>query len=143
MALVKTLRDNRATVVVGTVLVVAFAALLWALAPRSGEEGQLKALVHDGDGRVFALPLDEDARLEVVTSLGRNVIVVEDGAVRMAEADCPQGSCMAQHPASRPGEQVICLPHKLWIEVVDEGGASGSLDEDAVTWNEDVDFVSR
>ena len=93
----------------------------------------LVALVHDSEGGTHELSLDDDTSLVVETPLGRNVIVVKDGEVRMAEADCPNGNCLRQHAISSPGEQIICLPHKLWIEVVAEGEGGGEMDVDAVT----------
>ncbi len=101
------------------------------------------ALVHDGDGAVHELPLDEDAELRVETSLGVNVIVVEDCAVRMAEADCPHGDCLRQHAISQPGEQIICLPHELWIEIAGDDADAGEMDTDAVVYDDDVDTVAR
>ena len=86
---------------------------------------------------------DEDAVLEVATPLGANTVVVEGGSVRMDAADCPHGDCLRQRPITRPGEQIICLPHELWIEIVPEDGeSSGMLDEDAVSYPDDVDTVA-
>ena len=136
------LKRYRATVIAAAVLAVLAAALFLLASPR-GTSGRLIALVHDGDGAVHELPLDEDAVLEVATPLGANTVVVEGGSVRMDAADCPHGDCLRQRPISRPGEQIICLPHELWIEIVPEdGGSSGMLDEGAVSYADDVDTVA-
>ena len=89
------------------------------------------------------LPLDKDAELVVATSLGTNTVVVENGSVRMAEADCPHGDCLRQTPISRPGEQIICLPHELWIEILGDGADAGEMDVDAVGYDDGVDTVAR
>ena len=109
-----------------------------------GAGARTVALVHDGDGGEYVLPLDKDAELEVATSLGTNVIVVENGAVRMAEADCPHGDCLRQRAISQPGEQIICLPHELWIEILGDDAQTGEMDVDAVVYDDaEVDTVAR
>ena len=35
----------------------------------------------------------------------------------MAEADCADRYCMAYKPISKSGETIICLPHRLVVEV--------------------------
>ena len=69
-------------------------------------------------------------------------IVVEDGCVRVTEADCPHGDCTRQTAISHPGEQIICLPHELWIEIVPADGEAGEMDEKAVAYPDDVDAVA-
>lgn len=145
-------KEHMATIVAGlavaVVLAVAF-VLFWPHAQAPGTS--LTAVIHDGNGGEQRLPLSTNTSVEVVTSLGRNVVVVDNGTARMAEADCPHGSCMQQHPISQPGEQIICMPHKLWVEVVTEGSNTGTLDTSAVAWNDgqssnsnnDVDLVAR
>ena len=130
------LHENRATVVCALVVAALLAVLWLTLGARPQEGDDLVALVHDADGQVHELPLDEDASLTVVTSLGANEIAVEDGAVRMVDADCPNRTCLLAEPIAAPGKQIICLPHQLWIEVVPAGSTGGELD---VTLAEDID----
>lgn len=134
---------NRATIACAIVIVLLMVGLtIWASGDR-GADGRLIALVHDGDGQTHELPLDKDATLEVTTSLGSNTVVVEDGAVRVVAADCPNGTCLHEHPLSEPGQQIICLPHKLWIEVVPDGADGGEMDVSLVEGDEGVDLVAR
>lgn len=133
---------SRANLIVGgaIVAVLAIACGLMALtgaadSPRDANgttpEG-LCALVHDADGRVYELPLDEDATLEVRTDAGSNTVVVEDGEVFVSQADCDNLDCMHQGRISAPNQQIICLPHKMWIEVTQTGEGAGHMDVDAV-----------
>lgn len=111
------------------------------------------AVVHDADGHVWRLPLDTPTTLEVTSSLGSNTIMVADGAARMTDADCPHGSCLRQTPISETGQQLICLPHQLWVEVVPARGEDTAqdgtqADVDAVGWKDerqasDVDVTAR
>lgn len=134
---------NRATIVCAIVVALLIAGLAaWASGARD-TGGHLVALVHDSNGQTHELPLDSDTTLEVTTSLGSNTVVVEDGAVRVTAADCPNGTCLHEQPVSEPGRQIICLPHKLWIEVVPEGAEGGEMDVSLVEGTDDVDLVAR
>lgn len=44
---------------------------------------------------------------------GYNLVMIEDGTVRITDADCPDQLCMKQRSISKNGESIICLPHKL------------------------------
>lgn len=145
MGLARHIRENAATLVVGAVVTLGLALAFVLLNPRAEETGPLVARVHDADGATYELPLAEDGELVVETSLGRNVIVVSGGSAAMHEADCPNGDCLRQQPIYAPGKQLICLPHKLWVEIVEQGAPDGELDVSAVSDADDegVDLVSR
>lgn len=81
-------------------------------------------VVHDADGNELRFSLDQDARQTITTSLGSNTVVVEGGSVHVEEADCSNHDCMKQGMINTPGQQIICLPHKLWIEVLTADGSS-------------------
>ena len=136
---------NRANIIVGAIVAAVLAAALGAYAfmqmggTVGGANAALRAVVHDGDGATHELPLSEDAELPVTTSLGSNVVVVEDGAVYVREADCDNQDCIHQGKLDRPGRQIICLPHKLWIEVIAEGDASAEMDVDAALDGDSAD----
>lgn len=46
-----------------------------------------------------------------------NLVLIEDGMVRVTDADCPDQLCMKQRSVSRNGESIICLPHKLVLQI--------------------------
>lgn len=117
-------RNIIAVAVIVAVVAVAFAGVKLLGAGFGGCERV--AVVHDGDGNAIELPLDVDAQRTVATSLGSNTIAVEGGQVRVSEADCPNHDCIGQGAIDEVGEQIVCLPHKLWVEVVE--GGSGSSD---------------
>lgn len=78
------------------------------------------AVVKDADGNEYVLSLSEDAQKTVTTSAGTNVVVVENGTVRVTDADCPNHDCVEQGAISKAGQQIVCLPHKLTIDISDE-----------------------
>lgn len=70
-------------------------------------------------GEVIGIfPLSED-RTEIFTdATGFNTLEISDGTAKMVEADCPDHICVKTYPISSPGETIICLPHKLVVEVI-------------------------
>lgn len=90
--------------------------------------GTLVARAHDGDGGTTELALDGDGTTTIASSLGENVVVVKDGAVHVESATCDNKDCVHQGEISQPGQQIICLPNKMWIEVVHEGDSDGTMD---------------
>ena len=54
---------------------------------------------------------------------GRNLISVEQGRIRVSEADCPDQICVDQGWISDGTAPIVCLPHRLMIQIV--GGEEG------------------
>ncbi len=138
-----------ANVIVAVLLVALFVGscvALWAAAQDSspasndaapmGTDADLRVVVHDSNGDAHELPLGEDTMVEIATDKGRNTVLVEDGTVRVTYADCENQDCIKQGALCAPGKQIICLPHELWIEVVD-------ANEDGDAANRSIDTLSR
>ncbi len=70
------------------------------------------------DGTCYGTyPLAEDRVIPVETTAGTNQIVIENGRAYMAAADCPDGLCRKQGSIAREGQTIVCLPHRLVVEV--------------------------
>ncbi len=74
--------------------------------------------------------LTRDQEIEIRTARGTNVLVIEGGQACIREADCPDRYCVRQGSISRQGESLICLPHRLVVEV--EGNSARKDVPDAV-----------
>ncbi|MCI8478635.1 MAG: NusG domain II-containing protein [Oscillospiraceae bacterium] len=48
-------------------------------------------------------------------------IELEPGRIRIAESSCPGTDCVHIGWASRPGQQIICLPNHLYVSLWGEG----------------------
>ena len=81
------------------------------------------AVVKDSDNNEYVLDLSKDSATVVSTELGTNLVVVENGTVRVSEADCPNHDCVNQGAISKAGQQIVCLPHKLTIDISDREAA--------------------
>ncbi len=89
---------------------------------RPSQAGAVAVIYVDGV-EVHRLPLSVDGRWRLETAQGYNEIVVENGTVLVEEADCRDGICVNHAPVSLEKESIVCLPHKMVIEV--EGGEEG------------------
>lgn len=80
---------------------------------------------------VTSYPLSSD-RTETISCPdgGSNTLEIIDGAARMKEADCPDNVCVGMHRISKPGETIVCLPHKLVLEIVQTGQDAAVPDAD-------------
>jgi hypothetical protein len=112
---------------IAAALLVAVSGASWLALDALGipAGGRLTVVVTDGDGSRHELPLDRDGRLEVASSLGVNVIVVESGMVRMHEANCPGQDCIDSGGIDRPGRSIVCLPNELVVIIEDQDGQNG------------------
>ena len=78
----------------------------------------LYAVIQNSDGFYQVLSLGEDATVTVTGSLGTNIIEIANGRVRCLESDCSNQTCVKQGWVSGRGQTVVCLPHKLIVQVV-------------------------
>ena len=101
-----------------TVLAVTLALglYLW-LTPRRGTAVEISVA-----GEVTeTLPLGEDTRRLIQGEGGTNLLVIENGKARILEADCPDGICVHHAAISRPGQSILCLPHRVAVTVTGDG----------------------
>ena len=103
-------------IIVAAVLVVAavLALVFYFTGTKTSNAVQVKV-----DGVVTGTySLAEDREVPIDTEYGHNLLVIEDGAAYMKEADCPDGYCMDQGRISKGGKTIVCLPHKVVVETV-------------------------
>lgn len=74
--------------------------------------------------------VEEPCELRLEDARGYNVVQVEAGRIRIAEADCPDRVCVHAGWIDTPGKPLACVPHGLTITV--EGRASGEGDADGI-----------
>lgn len=71
-------------------------------------------------------PLSEDGTWKIGGTVGANRLVIREGSAWMEEASCPDHYCMKQGKISKNGEQIICLPNGIVVEII--GGEESGLD---------------
>lgn len=106
--------------------------------PRDTGSGSRVEVRIDGTA-VTSYPLSSD-RTETISCPdgGSNTLEIIDGAARMKEADCPDNVCVGMHRISKPGETIVCLPHKLVLAIVQAESDAGSSGPDASSSRSDA-----
>ena len=99
------------------ILAVLSAALILRILWQGGEPGAHAVVTVDGR-TVLQVPLDRDYVYTVTDGEWSSSIVVENGTVRVAEADCPRQLCVKQGAIRNAGQVIVCLPHHLTVTVV-------------------------
>lgn len=73
------------------------------------------------DGKLYRkIPLSEhsgDEQIDIKTAYGYNTIEIKDKSIKVIDADCKDKICLRSGFISEPGQIIVCLPHKLMIEV--------------------------
>ena len=86
------------------------------------------------DGReVLRRPLAVENTYEIKQDDGSvNVIAVEGGAVYMKEANCRDGLCIAQGKMKNAAKTIVCLPHKLVVQLEGDSAADEQDELDVI-----------
>lgn len=119
-------RDGRDNKRLNLILVLAIAAVACVglvatrLMGANTNADTATVVIRDGEQNAYELPLSQNTTKTVTTDLGTNLIEIKDGRVHVEEADCPNQDCVHQGWVDAAGEQIVCLPHKLTVDIVDE-----------------------
>lgn len=111
--------NKRDFIAIAIVIILSAAGfLLLNLGHAQGSE-----VVITADGSEYGTyPLSEDKVIEIKSDVGSNIVVIENGSVYMKDADCPDRYCVKQGKVTGSGDSIICLPHKLVVEVKSSDG---------------------
>lgn len=96
--------------------VIIAAILIWMLLSFRGI-GKEVVVYRDGE-EIHRFELMNEIHLSMEYLKGQeNVIDIKDGQVSVTFATCPDQICVHQGAISKKGETIVCLPHKLVIEI--------------------------
>lgn len=107
------------------ILALLLAAAALCLLTRPGETGRWAVVTVDGQ-EVGRYSLAED-RTVTIGEADYNVLEISGGGAAVVEANCGDHTCVRTGTVSRTGETIVCLPHRLVVEIV-----GGAADVDAV-----------
>lgn len=111
-------------IIIVILVVISFVpeAVFWAVSGRKPHTGTYAEITVDG--RLYKnVPLSTHKGEETFTiknKYGFNIVEVKDNKIRVIEADCPDKIDVKVGFVQNPGEMIVCLPHKLIIEIKGE-----------------------
>ncbi len=92
-------------------------ALFSILLYTNRKEGAVVVVSVDGtQTAVYPLNTDMTVRLEGYDG-GYNTLVIRGGQADITDADCADLTCVHQKPISADHETIVCLPHRVVIEI--------------------------
>lgn len=113
--------------VMAAVLLLAAGIFLAGLS-RGANRGMLVAVIRQDGEEVQRIVLTGLEKPVTVTVGGRyeNVVVAENGAVRVQSATCPNQTCVHTGTLTRAGQSAVCLENRMTLTV------EGQTDVDVV-----------
>lgn len=86
-------------------------------------ESNIAQIVKDGEILyTFNLDFERDQSLKIECGDGYNIIDITERSIRVSDASCPDKTCVKMGRLVS-GVPIVCLPHKLVIRFVKNGGA--------------------
>lgn len=125
--------------VIITITVISLSFVPWAI---FNHQLALKAKVNAGPNEYIAVISVNAEEVERVTLTGHagterldipeieydpNTVEVKDKEIRIKSSDCPEQICVNTGYISKPGPAIICLPHRVVIEIQTVDGQTDDL----------------
>lgn len=95
----------------GLALAVCVGLSIWLLQP--GQTADRIEIWSEGELK-YTLSLHMDQTITITTATGINTVTIQNGAVAVTEANCPDHYCM-QRGYCDGGADIVCLPNRLVI----------------------------
>lgn len=95
---------------------------------RLGQKKGSQVVIYVDQKEISRYDLDTDITKEIPTAKGTNTLVIENGMAYVTDADCPDQVCIRMGKISKTGENIVCLPHKLVIQVEGDVGQKSEYD---------------
>ena len=115
-------KKTRYDILLIAAILLAAVLLWWFVRPR--QAGAEVVVVQDGR-EIGRYPLDEDLTVTIGTE-DYNILEIRGGTAAVVEANCGDHTCVRTGAISRAGEAIICLPHRLEIQII--GGSTAQVD---------------
>ena len=83
----------------------------------NGSDLGTTAVITLENNELYRLSLTQNTEKLIKTDYGYNKVVVENGYCFVKSADCRDAICINRGKINKVGESIVCLPHKLIVEI--------------------------
>ena len=98
--------------------VIIIALLIMVIPGFIYENNIAEVVIMQDQSEIGRYSLLQNETITVTDSEGNyNLVMINEGTVQVTDADCPDKLCVRQRTISSHGESIICLPHKLVIQI--------------------------
>lgn len=108
-------------------LILSFLLAMYFRSFNSKEEGQY-IRIEQNSKLVGEYPLDVDKEIVLDGDGKYNKVIIKDGKAYMKEANCRDQICVHMREINVDGETIICLPNRVYVEVIDKSKEDDSID---------------
>ena len=108
-------RKNDLFLIIGIVVLAVLMLVVFVRSAAGGGEAVLE--ITSGSSVYGVYPLNEDREISIED---KNTVIIKDGQVFMAEADCPDKLCVNSKPISSRGQSIVCLPNRIVLKIIGE-----------------------
>lgn len=95
---------------------------------RLGQKKGSQVIIYEDQKEIGRYDLNTDTTKEIQTAKGMNILEIKNGMAYVTEADCPDQVCIRMGKISKTGGNIVCLPHKLVIQVEGDVGQKSEYD---------------
>lgn len=83
--------------------------------------------IRAGDGTMVTVGPRERRTVTVEGVLGPVIVQIDNGSARIVKSGCPKQICVHSGTIQTPGQQLVCVPNHVLVEIVPES-KEGSVD---------------
>ncbi len=104
--------------------ILVISGLLWALFLVNGS-GRAQAIVIEVDSKLYAryrmAEIEAHGKtMEISTKYGKNELYISKEGAQITFSNCPDKACSLQGKITKPGQRIVCVPHRLVIYIEGE-----------------------
>lgn len=123
---------SRADLILFVILMlIGTAVTIWIYFPKNSAATHLE--IRQNGSIIMTLPLDTDTEQTITDKNGgTNTFQIKNQSAIMLSADCGDHTCISTGSISHAGESIICLPHRLVLQVTSSDGPEEDNAPDAI-----------
>ena len=120
----------RIKIMIAVAALVFAAGAVWSIFALNSSGGS-RVKITSGGRVLYTLDLsrESDRTFDIKCESGVNTVEIKDGKIRVKSADCPDKTCVKSGWLKSSAMPVVCLPHRLVIELEDDGPQPDALTE--------------
>jgi hypothetical protein len=101
----------------------------------SGKDSEKLVRINaQGEKTSWEYPLDAEETVFADGPIGRTLIEIKGGSVRILSSPCENKTCISMGAIDGDGRFIACLPNRVIVTIEGGGGTQKKDKVDAVTW---------
>lgn len=114
-------------IIITIILLISLISIIVIKYPRNNFQGEKYVEIYVNRElykKISLMDKNLDETFKIETDLGYNIVQIKDGGVNILDADCPDKYCVTDGFIDQPGQMLVCLPHRLVIEIKSTSNSS-------------------